>query len=172
MAGGGTNSSGCWQTGKADGTISSYSKWLDEDVVYIIDDAERGAFLQLTSDEERNHFVEQFWERRNPTPGSSTNKFKEEHYRWIAYANQHFGTASGAAGWRTDRGHVLIVYGPPDEIESHPKGPDKSFATQTWMYRHIEGVGDNEFITFIDRTGRGDFQLAPGNATGAPNSQR
>lgn len=156
---------------KAEGTTpSSYSKWLDEDVVYIIDDAERGAFLQLTTDQQRNQFIEQFWERRNPTPGSSTNRFKQEHYRRIAYADQHFGTASGEAGWRTDRGHVLIVYGPPDEIESHPKGPDKPFPTQIWMYRHIEGVGDNEFITFIDRTGRGDFQFAPGNATAAPNS--
>jgi GWxTD domain-containing protein len=151
-------------------TPSFYSKWLSEEVVYIIDDAERGAFLQLTTDRERDHFIEQFWERRNPTPGSSTNKFKEEHYRRIAYANQHFGTASGAAGWETDRGHVLIVYGPPDEIESHPKGASRSFGTQIWLYRHIEGVGDNESITFIDRTGRSDFRLAPGNATAVPST--
>jgi GWxTD domain-containing protein len=149
---------------------ASYSKWLNEDVVYIINDAERGAFLQLATDQERNHFVDQFWERRNPTPGSSTNKFKEEHYRRIVYANQHFGTASGAPGWHTDRGHILIVYGPPDEIEAHPKGPNRAFVTQIWMYRHIEDVGENQSITFIDRTGRGDFQLAPGNATGASNS--
>jgi TonB family protein len=162
------------QRGKTDSaTPTSYSKWLDEDVVYIIDDAERGAFLQLTTDEERNHFIEQFWERRNPTPGSVTNKFKEEHYRRIAYANQHFRTASGAPGWHTDRGHIYVVYGPPDEIESHPKGQARPFATETWLYRHVEvttaqiiatlRVGNNESITFIDRTGRGDFQLAPGN---------
>lgn len=78
----------------------------------------------------------------------------------------------GAAGWGTDRGHLLIVYGPLDEMESHPKGPYESFPTQIWRYRHIEGVGDNESITFIDRTGRRDFQLAPGNATGAPNCHR
>jgi GWxTD domain-containing protein len=148
----------------------SYSKWLSEDVVYIIDDAERGAFLRLATDDERKQFIEQFWERRNPTPGSSTNKFKDEHYRRIAYADQHFRTASGGAGWQTDRGHILIVYGPPDEIESHAKGADKSFATQVWLYRHIEGVGDNETITFIDRTGRGDFQLAPGNAAAVRSS--
>ena len=154
-------------------TPSPYSKWLDEDVVYIIDDAERGAFLQLTTDEERNHFIEQFWERRNPTPGSATNKFKAEHYRRIAYANQHFRTTSGTPGWHTDRGHIYIVYGPPDEIESHPKGETRPFATEFWLYRHVEGVGNNErfvwllnphgSITFIDKTGRGDFQLAPGN---------
>lgn len=143
---------------------SSYSKWLNEDVVYIIDDAERAAFEKLTTDQERDHFIEQFWGRRNPAPGSSPNKFEEEHYRRLAYANRHFRTASGTPGWRTDRGHMLIVYGPPDEIDSHPKGPQASLGNETWMYRHIEGLGDNEFITFIDRTGRGDYRLAPGNA--------
>ena len=63
-------------------------------------------------------FIEQFWERRNPDPGASENKFKEEHYRRIAYANEHF--AASRPGWKTDRGHLYIIYGPPDEIDSHP----------------------------------------------------
>ncbi|HEX8882084.1 MAG TPA: GWxTD domain-containing protein [Candidatus Acidoferrum sp.] len=150
------------QTGRS--SLSSYSKWLNEDVVYIIEDAERAAFQKLTTDQERAHFVEQFWERRNPAPGSSENKFKEQHYHRLAYANQHFRTASGTPGWQTDRGHMLIVYGPPDEIDSHPKEPERLVATEIWLYRHVEGLGDNEFITFIDRTGRADFRLAPGNA--------
>jgi len=144
--------------------ISSYSKWLDEDVVYIIDDAERAAFQELSTDEERNHFIEQFWERRNPTQGSAENKFKNEHYRRIAYANQHFRTASGGPGWQTDRGHMYIVYGPPDEIEAHAKGPQRPFATEIWLYRKVEGVGNDGTVTFVDRTGRGDFHLAPGSA--------
>jgi len=145
-------------------TATSYSKWLNEDVVYIIDDGERAAFQRLTTDQERDHFIEQFWERRNPAPGSSPNKFKEEHYHRLAYANQHFRTASGTPGWQTDRGHMLIVYGPPDEIDSHQKGSQRPFGVEIWLYRHVEGLGDNEFVTFIDRTGRGDFHLAPGNA--------
>jgi GWxTD domain-containing protein len=129
------------------------------------DDAERAAFQSLASDEERDHFIDQFWERRNPTPGSSQNTFKEEHYRRIAYANKHFQTpSSGTLGWRTDRGHMYIVYGPPDEMEAHAKGQQKPFATEIWLYRHVEGIGENGFVTFIDRTGRGDFHLAPGNA--------
>jgi GWxTD domain-containing protein len=144
---------------------SAYSEWIDQDVVYIIDDAERAAFQSLASDEERDHFIDQFWERRNPTPGSSQNTFKEEHYRRIAYANKHFQTpSSGTLGWRTDRGHMYIVYGPPDEMEAHAKGQQKPFATEIWLYRHVEGIGENGFVTFIDRTGRGDFHLAPGNA--------
>lgn len=143
---------------------SSYSKWLNEDVVYIIDDAERAAFQTLTTKEERDKFIEQFWERRNPSPGSPTNAFKVEHYRRIAFANQHFRTVSGAPGWQTDRGHIYIVYGPPDEIDSHPSTAQKPIGVEVWTYRHVDGVGDHDSITFVDRTGRGDYHLAPGNA--------
>ena len=142
----------------------SYSKWLKEDVVYIIDDAERAAFANLAANAERDKFIEQFWERRNPAPGSSTNSFKVEHYRRIAFANQHFRTVSGAPGWQTDRGHIYIVYGPPDEIDSHPSSAQKPIGVEVWTYRHVDGVGDNDSITFVDRTGRGDYHLAPGNA--------
>ena len=144
--------------------VSSYSKWLNEDVVYIIDDAERAAFQQLITNAERNKFIEQFWARRNPTPGSSTNKFEDEHYRRISFANQRFSTASGTPGWQTDRGHIYIVYGPPDEIDSHLKSAQYPVAIEVWTYRHVDGVGNNDSITFIDRTGRGDYHLAPSNA--------
>lgn len=143
-----------------------YDKWLNEDVAYIIDDAERAAFLSLKTDEERDQFIQQFWERRNPTPGSSTNAFKQEHYRRIAYANQHFA-GDGIAGWRTDRGHMYIVYGPPDEIDAHPKDAARAIGNETWLYHHIEGLGDNLEFTFIDRTGHGDYRLAPSAASPA-----
>ena len=98
----------------------SYKKWLDEDVRWIISDEERSAFLQLSNDEERDSFIEAFWQRRDPTPDTPENEFKEEHYRRIAYANEHF--AAGIPGWKTDRGRMYIVYGPPDEIDAHPSG--------------------------------------------------
>ena len=97
-----------------------YSKWVNEDVAYIISDEERAAFKSLQSDPEREHFIEQFWLRRDPTPGTPENEFKEEHYRRIAYANDHF--AAAIPGWKTDRGRIYITYGPPDEKESHPSG--------------------------------------------------
>src|SRR2546428_10857619 len=99
---------------------SSYKKWLNEDVAYIITDEERAAFKQLSNDEERDNFIEAFWQRRDPTPDTVENEFKEEHYRRIAYANEHF--AAGIPGWKSDRGRIYIVYGPADEIESHPSG--------------------------------------------------
>jgi GWxTD domain-containing protein len=145
-----------------EGPNSRYSKWLNEDVAYIINDTERAAFLRLKTDEERDKFVEQFWLRRDPTPGTSRNKFKEEHYRRIAYANAHF--ASAIPGWKTDRGHMYIVYGPPDEMEDHPLGNGKPYAIEVWLYHHIDGIGDNLTVTFIRSTGDNDFRLAPGNS--------
>src|ERR1700726_2980336 len=99
---------------------SQYKKWLDEDVVYIISPEERNAFIHLQTNEEREQFIEAFWQRRNPDPDSPENTFKEEHYRRIAYANEHF--ASGEPGWKTDRGRIYIMWGPPDEVDSHPTG--------------------------------------------------
>ncbi|MGA7925303.1 MAG: GWxTD domain-containing protein, partial [Candidatus Sulfotelmatobacter sp.] len=88
----------------------TYKKWLNEDVVWIITDQERAAFKQLSNDEERDNFIEQFWLRRDPTPDTEENEYKEEHYRRIAYANEHF--AAGIPGWKTDRGRIYIMYGP------------------------------------------------------------
>ena len=139
------------------GLDPEYSKWLNEDVAYIITQSERTAFLRLTTNEERDKFVVQFWERRNPNPGAP-NKFKEEHYRRLAHANKHF--ASGVPGWQTDMGHIYIVYGPPEEIEAHPRAGGGM--TEIWLYHHVEGVGDNATITFVDSTGRGDYRLSPG----------
>lgn len=144
---------------------SPYAAWLNEDVAYIIDDKERAAFEKLTTDEEREEFIVQFWLRRDPTPGTSENEFKEEHYRRIAHANRYFRTVSGGHGWQTDRGHMWIVYGPPDEIESHPSGGTRIlYPFEDWKYYHVEGIGDNLFVTFVDRTRTGDYRVAPGNA--------
>ena len=139
-----------------------YRKWLSEDVAYIITDEERAAFKRLQTDEEREQFIEQFWLRRDPTPDTVENEFKEEHYRRIAYANEHY--ASGIPGWKTDRGRIYITYGPPDENESHPSGgtyerpPEEgggetsTFPFEQWRYRYIEGVGTNIIIEFVDPT--------------------
>ena len=116
-----------------------YKKWLQEDVLYIITDEEKKAFLQLSTNEEREQFIEQFWLRRDPTPDTVENEYKEEHYRRIAYANEHY--ASGIPGWKTDRGRVYIVYGPPDKFESHRAdvnlAGDAVYPNEVWHYRYI-----------------------------------
>lgn len=135
---------------------SPYEKWLNEDVTYIISAEERAAFQRLATDEERDEFIKAFWERRNPNPGSATNTFKQEYYRRTAYANEHFATSR--PGWKTDRGHMYIIYGPPDEIDSHPG--NKPYAFEVWTYQHLKGVGDGISFTFVDQTANGDFELA------------
>jgi len=146
-----------------------YKKWLEEEVPYIITDEERTAFLQLQTNEEREQFIEAFWQRRDPTPDTVENEFKEEHYRRIAYANERF--ASGIPGWRTDRGRTYIIWGPPDEIEAHPTGglynrPDdegggstSTYAYEDWRYRHLDGIGENVEIEFVDPTGSGEYHM-------------
>ena len=135
-----------------------YRKWLTEDVAYIITDQERAAFKSLTTDAEREHFIEQFWLRRDPTPGTVENEFKEEHYRRIAYANEHY--ASSIPGWKTDRGRIYITLGPPDEIETHPSGGVTSYPSENWRYRYIEGVGSNITIGFVDPANSGEYSIA------------
>jgi GWxTD domain-containing protein len=135
-----------------------YKKWLREDVAYIITDEERTAFLALSSDAERENFIDQFWQRRDPTPGTPENEFRDEHYRRIAYANEHF--TGSVAGWKTDRGRTYIVYGPPDELDDHASGGAAStYPYQQWRYRYIEGVGTNIIVEFVDRDGTGDYQM-------------
>ncbi|HZO52514.1 MAG TPA: GWxTD domain-containing protein [Bryobacteraceae bacterium] len=146
-----------------------FRKWLSEDVTYIITDEERQAFKRLATDEEREQFIEQFWLRRDPSPDSAENEFKEEHYRRIAYANERF--ASGIPGWKTDRGRIYIAYGPADEVESHPSGgtyerpieegggTTSTFPFEKWRYRWLEGIGTDIMIEFVDPTMTGEYRM-------------
>src|SRR6185295_18115885 len=148
---------------------TSFGRWIAEDVGYIITDEERRAFNTLNTDEERESFIEQFWLRRDPSPDTIENEFKEEHYRRIAYANERY--ASGIQGWRTDRGRIYITFGPPDENESHTSGGQyqrpteegggmtSTFPFEKWRYRYIEGVGSDIEIEFVDPTMSGEFRM-------------
>ena len=127
----------------------------------------RQAFRQLNTDEERQQFAEQFWLRRDPTPDTVGNEFKEEHYRRIAYANERYGW-SGIPGWKTDRGRIYVTFGPPDEIDAHPSG--QPFPFEDWRYRYIEGAGNNVNIEFVDTTMNGEYHMTmdpagPGHGT-------
>ena len=149
--------------------MTPYRNWLNVDVGYIITDEERKAFSRLETDEEREQFIEQFWLRRDPTPDSVENEYKEEHYRRIAYANERF--ASGIPGWKTDRGRIYITFGPPDEIESRPSGGTYErpweegggttavFPFEKWRYRYIEGIGTDIIIEFVDTSMTGEYRM-------------
>jgi GWxTD domain-containing protein len=148
----------------------AYKDWLDKDVTYIITDEERKAFKKLATDDEREHFIEEFWRRRDPDPDTDENEFKEEYYERIAYANENF--ASGIPGWKTDRGRIWIMYGKPDGRETHPMGGSydrpsyegggntSTYPFETWFYRYIPGVGSGIEIEFVDPTGSGEYRIA------------
>jgi GWxTD domain-containing protein len=128
-----------------------YLTWVDEDVRWIIAPEERAAYVHLADNAERLEFIKQFWDRRNPTPGSAENTFKEEHYRRIAYANVHF--AAGKAGWMSDRGRIYIVNGRPDSLDSHPSGgPGETKPYVVWQYGGTQ-------MKFVDRCACGDYEL-------------
>ena len=146
-----------------------YKEWLNGPVSYIITPEERSAFLHLQTNQERENFIESFWERRNPDPGSPENTYKEEYYRRIAYANEHF--SSGIPGWKTDRGRIYLMWGKPDEVDSHPAGgpyerpaaegggETSTYPFEDWRYRYLEGIGENVEIEFVDPTGSGEYHL-------------
>jgi GWxTD domain-containing protein len=148
---------------------SPYKKWIEQEVPYIITDEERQTFKKLATDEERESFIENFWERRNPNPGNPENEFKEEYYRRIAYTNEHY--ASGIPGWKTDRGRIYIMYGPPNEVDSHPSGgtyerpaeegggETSTFPFEDWTYNYIDGIGNNIQLEFVDPTMSGEYHL-------------
>jgi GWxTD domain-containing protein len=144
-------------------------RWIDEDVSYIISNEERTTWKRLTTDEERESFIESFWLRRDPTPDTIDNEYKDEHYERIAYANEHY--ASGIPGWKTDRGRIYVMYGKPDEIESHPSGgtydrpieegggTTSTFPFEIWRYRYIEGIGNEVLLEFVDPSMSGEYRM-------------
>ena len=148
----------------------AYKDWLEKDVTYVITDEERKAFKKLATDDERERFIEEFWRRRDPDPDTDENEFKEEYYERIAYANEHF--ASGIPGWKSDRGRIWIMYGKPDERETHPMGGQydrpsyegggstTTYPFETWFYRYLPGVGSGIEIEFVDPTGSGEYRIA------------
>ena len=150
--------------------LDYFEKWLKKDAVYIITPEENEVFTALTSEEEKEHFIEQFWRRRDPDPRTALNEFKEEHYRRIAYANDHFHW--GQAGWRTDRGRVYIMFGPPDGRTTHPGGgtyyrpaeegggSTLTYPYEEWFYRHLTGIGSGIEVEFVDPSMTGEFRVA------------
>ncbi len=148
----------------------AYKRWLNTDVDYIITKDEKRAFLALTTDEERENFIENFWRRRDPNPDTEENEYREQYYERIAYANEHF--SSGIPGWKTDRGRIYIAWGKPDSIETHPTGgaydrpswegggSTTTYPFEVWWYRHLDNVGDGLEIEFVDPTGTGEYRLA------------
>jgi GWxTD domain-containing protein len=150
------------ETPRSPAMAPQYQAWLDQDVRWLISPQERAVFFQLSSDAERDHFIEQFWERRN-TPGSAPSSYRAEHYRRIAYANQHFA-AAGLAGWESDRGRTYIVNGAPSRINSYPSSAPYGHPYETWVYAAMR-------LTFVDFCDCRKYQVVAQSPTsGSPST--
>lgn len=158
------------QVQQANPQQTPYKRWLNEEVFWIIYPEERAAFNRLTTNDEREAFIEDFWFQRDPTPGTEENEYREEHYRRVAYADETFGTPN-IPGWKTDRGMIYIRYGPPNERDQHPTGgtyerplqegggQTTTFPFEVWHYATLPGVGNNVQIEFVDAAGNGEYRM-------------
>jgi GWxTD domain-containing protein len=148
---------------------SYLKKWPEQEVPYIINSEEGDAFKKLKTDEERESFIEAFWNRRDPSPDTLDNEYRDEYYRRIAVANEKY--TSGIPGWKTDRGRIFIMHGEPDEVQTYAMGgtyirtPEEgggrtsTFPFERWRYRHIEGMGNNIELEFVDSSMSGEYRL-------------
>lgn len=136
-----------------------YKDWLERDVVYIITKDEKDAFLRLATDAARDKFIEDFWEIRNPNPGSPTNSYKEEIYQRIAFANARFGIGSGTDGWRTDRGRTYITLGPPQQKQVY-RNSANLYPIEIWFYAGVNpSLPPGFYVMFYQREGSGDYRF-------------
>jgi GWxTD domain-containing protein len=154
--------------GKQDGAVekvagADYGVWLNE-VIYISTAQEREAFPQLDSNDKRAKFIKEFWERRNPEPGSRFNKFKDEYYRRLAYAKLHFHFLHPKL--RDDRARIYLQFGPPDEIYHTDHGEPgrqnpklRQLPVERWVYHFIEGIGKNVIADFTDPSSGGEYHV-------------
>ncbi len=146
--------------------MSKWSKqWLEEVVPYIITDVEKALFINLPTEEERGKFIDNFWKKRDPNPKTAENEFKLEYYKRIALANKFFGS-SGIAGWRTDRGKIYILLGPPSEIQRDMSPSQTGFTTfhgpkEIWNYWGLSNprLPYNMEFAFVDKLGTGNYVL-------------
>lgn len=134
--------------------ISTYLNNLGEAIeqlTYIARNRELREFRRAETQSERRSLFESFWRKRDPTPGTLRNEAMEEHYYRVDYANQNFGQQ--ISGWKSDRGHVFILHGHPDEVEHQTF----SYNNKPWVVWYFFRIGRQ--YMFVDETGFGDYEL-------------
>ena len=137
----------------------NYREWLEREVLYLINKEERDAFRRLATNEARDKFIEDFWEIRNPNPGSPTNSYKEEIYQRIAFADARFSVGSGMEGWRTDRGRTYITLGPPQQKQVF-RNSGNLYPLEIWFYGGANpALPPFFYVMFYQREGSGDYRF-------------
>lgn len=137
-----------------------HRKWLEEQVPYIITPKEREVFLALKSDRDRDLFIRAFWNHRDPDKTTPRNEFKEEHERRLIHANTNFRAGSAVPGWKSDRGKIYIILGPPESIQTF-EGSSQLYPTIAWFYQGMSryNLVDAFYIVFFKNRGVGDYKI-------------
>jgi len=138
---------------------SQYQEWLKL-VDYIIMDRERDVFLHLTTDRDRDLFIQAFWRLRDPTPGTPENEFQTEHLKRFQEANRKFRFGSAREGWMTDRGRFYIILGPPVSTEQIA-GSSDVYPAEIWSYYGDtdKGMPVHFELVFYQYHNAGEFKL-------------
>jgi GWxTD domain-containing protein len=139
-----------------------HRKWLLEEVPYVISEVERDVFLELTSEQEREAFVEAFWRKRDENPATLDNEYKEEHYKRLGYVNEFFGRDTFREGFETDRGRYYILLGPPRNRQNFD-GSDAVYPSELWFYDNPDlkryGLPPFFSLLFFRRGGVGELEI-------------
>lgn len=136
-----------------------YRDWLKL-VSYIILPVEKDVFLKLTSDRDRDIFIETFWKQRDPTPGTPENEYRDEHLRRFQHANKFYGRGTTREGWQTDMGRIYIILGPPASIERFETSLD-IVPCQAWSYYGdpAKDLPPHFVLLFYQKGGVGEYKL-------------
>lgn len=144
----------------------SLRQWLDGPVHYIIDTTEIKDFKSLKTDPDRAAFIERFWRRRDPTPTTLANEYRQMFWDKVREANERFLDSPGP-GWQTDRGKIYILYGPPDEVQDDPNATAGNDVTDSkgfirWVYLNPGGRTDMNPVVYVPfvRDVSGEYRLS------------
>src|SRR5215475_8712903 len=140
-------------TGSVKDLPPRYRNWVQDEVSYIITNEERNAFLKLVDDNQRDQFIERFWELRNPTPGSPSNAYKDEIYRRIEYAKQYLDGVHSAMG------QVYITLGEPKQRAKYYGRMDVR-PMEIWFFENVNpALPPYFYVLFFDRDSNGTMRL-------------
>lgn len=124
---------------------------------FIMTKDEKKIYKHLPDQEARDAFIEEFWEKRDPSPGTTENEMKLEYEDRIEFADKTFKEKPGGRGWDTDRGQMLLLLGFPEERNQHTttrRGTTWQINIEEWRYYSLE-----IFLRFIDDGGMGQFRM-------------
>jgi len=137
--------------------------WREGPVRYILSADEDHEYRRLTTREERAAFIRRFWQSRDPDPSTPENEYRTLFGRRVGAATRLFTSESTKPGWKTDRGKIFILLGPPDDLDEATL-QQRDTPVITWTYRDPPpgtSASPNTQLRFV-RDASGEYRLSSG----------